>query len=135
MDALHNIQIESDRKKELREKENHDNLDHISKSAQESNQILKEMNEALKQNNTLLAEKNEMLEQSLEGIQDWLQSIFELDVLNGTEQKELLQQANALACEMAVSIEQGEKIDWNDKAADVGIQTVVSAIGMKGINI
>lgn len=139
MDALRNIQIEADKKKEMREKDNHDNLDYLSKSAKESNEILKEMNQTLKQNNALLQEKNEILESSLKDIQSLLQSIFNLEELNGVEQKELLQQSNALACEMAVSLENGEKINWCDKAADVGVQTVISAIGvllrMKGFNI
>ena len=139
MDALNSIKIEADKKFERREKENHDNIEYLSKSAQESNQILREMNETLRQNNALLSEKNEMLENSLEGINQVLQNIFDLNTINSEEQKELLQQANALACEIAVSLDKGEKINWKDKSADVGVQTVVSAIGlllrMKGINI
>lgn len=139
MDAMNSIKIEADKKYERREKENHDNIEYLSKSAQESNQILREMNETLRQNNALLSENNEMLEDSLEGINQLLQNIFDLNTINGSEQKELLQQANALACEMAASLEKGEKINWKDKAADLGVQTVVSAIGlllrMKGINI
>ena len=139
MDALHNVQIEADKKKEMREKDNHDNLDFLSKSAKESNEILKEMNQTLKQNNALLQEKNEILEERLADIQSLLQSIFNLNEMNGAEQKELLQQANALACEMAVSLENGEKINWLDKAADGGVQAVISAVGillrMKGFNI
>lgn len=78
-----------------------------------------------------------MLEDSLEGINQLLQNIFDLNTINSTEKKELLQHANSLACEIAVSLDKGEKINWKDKAADAGVQTVVSAIGlllrMKGI--
>lgn len=90
MDAINSIKIEADKKYERREKENHDNIEYLSKSAQESNQILREMNETLRQNNALLSEKNEMLEDSLEGINQLLQNIFDLNTINSEEQKELL---------------------------------------------
>ena len=48
-----------------------------------------------------------------------------------------MQQANALACEMAVAIDSGEKINWKDKAADGSVQVILFAITsllrMKGL--
>ena len=61
--------------------------------------------------------------------------IFNID----ESQKDQIEQITVLACQIAESLDRGEKIDWKDKAADGGVQMVISAIcmalRMKGINI
>lgn len=133
------IEYEDKIRKEKQDKENHDNLDFLAQNAQETIEVLKDMNSVLKRNNELLEEKNEGLEKSLSDIYGVLQEIFDVNFQNGLEQKELLQQANALACEISATLDRGEKVDWKDKAADGGVQVVISAISillkMKGILI
>ena len=131
------IEYEDKIRKEKQEEDNHDNLDFLAKNAQETIEILQDMNNVLKRNNELLEEKNEGLENTLSAIYEILGEIFEVNLQNGYDQKELLQQANALACEISATLDCGEKVDWKDKAADGGVQVVISAIGillkMKGI--
>lgn len=100
-------------------------------------QTLKEMNEVLKQNNKLLQEKNESLEIKLSNIQDVLYEILDVDIQNGEDQKKLMQEATALACEIVTALERGEKVNLKDKVADVGVQTFIFAVStvlkMKGL--
>ena len=122
-----------------RVEETRKNIRDIAQNANETNQLLKDLNKSLLETNELLVEKNEQLEDSLIGMTEILKSLFADNLSNWNNQIELMRQANALACEIAVSLDKGEKINWKDKAADVGVQTVVSAIGlllrMKGIII
>ncbi len=64
-----------------------------------------------------------------------LKMIFNID----ESQKDQIEQITVLACQIAESLDRGEKIDWKDKAADGGVQMVIAAIcmalRMKGINI
>ena len=124
------IEYEVKQKKEKQEQDNHDNLDFLAQSAQETIDVLKDMNQVLKKNNELLEEKNEGLENSLSDIYRVLEDIFNVDLQNGSEQKDLLQQANVLACEIAVTLDKGDKVNWKDKAADGSVQVVLSAIGL-----
>lgn len=85
----------------------------------------------------LLEEKNLTLEESLKSIKEILQALFSTTAENGAIQEDLLKQSNALACEISYSLDQGQKIDFKDKAADIGVQGLITAIGvllrMKGI--
>lgn len=122
-----------------REEETRKNIRDIAQNANETTQLLKDLNKSLTETNELLVEKNKQLEDSLIGMTDILKALFYENISNWKDQKGLMLQANALACEMAVSLDKGEKINWKDKAADVGAQTAVAAISlllrMKGINI
>ncbi len=83
----------------------------------------------------LLEKTNENLESYLSEMTNVLKMIFNID----ESQKDQIEQITVLACQIAESLDRGEKIDWKDKAADGGVQMVIAAIcmalRMKGINI
>lgn len=114
--------------KEVQEQENHDNLNSLVNDSQEMIALMKRQIE-------MLETSKESLENHLSEMTDALKLIFSID----EKQKDQMQQITALACQIAESLDRGEKIDWKDKAADGGIQMVISAIcmalRMKGINI
>ncbi|SEK33719.1 hypothetical protein SAMN02910377_00644 [Pseudobutyrivibrio ruminis] len=115
-------------RQEVREQENHDNLNSLANDSQEIITLMKRHIE-------LLETTNEKLESNLSEVTSVLKLIFD----NGEMQKDHMEQITALACQIAESLDRGEKIDWKDKAADGGVQFVVSAIcmalRMRGINI
>ncbi len=117
-------------KREQRASENHDNIAILANNSYEAI-------EALKENNSLLREQKEALEKSVMNLQSSLDSIvnilgdiFTVDYIHADDEKKLLQEANALACEIAVSLESGERIDWKDKVIDGGVQAAVAGIGV-----
>ncbi len=115
-------------RKEVREQENHDNLNSLANDSQEMIALMKRQIE-------MLEASKESLESNLSEMTNALKLILNDDEV----QKDQLQQITALACQIAESLDRGEKIDWKDKAADGGVQMVISAIcmalRMKGINI
>ena len=119
--------IENQRK-EAREQENHDNLNALANDSQEMIALMKRQIE-------ILETSNEKLETHLSEITNALKMIFDID----ENQKDQMQQITALACQIAESLDRGEKIDWKDKAADGGVQIAISAIcmalRMKGFNV
>lgn len=130
-------EFEEKQRKGLQDKENHDNLDSIAKNSDETNIILRELNEALKKNNELLEEKNKSLESSLINMHEVLQGIFTVDCQSGEAQEEQTEQINILIGQISESLSREEKVNWNDKVADAGVQMVIAAIGtflkIKGI--
>ncbi len=117
-----------ERRKKQQAEDNHDNLDYLVKNSRETICVLKEMNQVLKKQVELLQNENSDLQHSLEAISNILNELLDIDIKNGDEQKLLMQQANALACEMAVAIDSGKKINWKDKAADGSVQVILYAI-------
>ena len=115
-------------RKEVREQENHDNLNSLANDSQEMVALMKRQIE-------MLEASNASLESHLFEMTSGLKLILNVD----EDQKDQMQQITALACQIAESLDRGEKIDWKDKAADGGVQMVISAIcmalRMKGINI
>ena len=115
-------------KKERREIENHNNLNSLANDSQEMVMLMKRHIE-------LLEATNDKLESYLSEMTSVLKMIFTID----ESQKEQMQQIKSLAFQISESLDRGEKIDWKDKAADGGVQMVISAIcmalRMKGINI
>ena len=83
----------------------------------------------------LLEKTNENLESYLSEMTNVLKMIFNID----ESQKDQIEQITVLACQIAESLDRGEKIDWKDKVTDGGVQMVIAAIcmalRMKGINI
>ena len=128
-----------ERRKNQQAEENHDNLEYLVKNSQETIDVLKDMNLVLKKHVELLESENSDLQNSLAGVSDILHELLIVDIQNGDEQRMLMQQANALACEIAVALDSGEKVNWKDKAADGGVQVILSAIAiflrMNGFNI
>ena len=119
--------IEKQRKGAL-EKENHDNLNSLANDSQEMISLMKRQIEMLDRSNKNLAN-------NLSEMTDVLKLIFNVE----ESQKDQMQQVIDLACQIAESLNRGEKIDWKDKAADGGVQLAISAIcmalRMRGINI
>lgn len=115
-------------RREAREQENHDNLNTLANDSQEMIALMKRQIE-------MLEASKESLESNLSEMTNALKLILNDDEV----QKDQLQQITALACQIAESLDRGEKIDWKDKAADGGVQMVIYAIcmalRMKGINI
>ena len=115
-------------RKEVREQENHDNLNSLANDSQEMVALMKRQIEMLEASNA-----------SLESHLFEMTSVLKLILNVDEDQKDQMQQITALACQIAESLDRGEKIDWKDKAADGGVQMVISAIcmalRMKGINI
>lgn len=124
------VEWQERQRKEQQELENHDNLDFIANSSKETIEILKEMYQVQKRNSELLEEKSDSLELTLNSITDLLINLFASTVENGEIQEDLLRQANALACEISNTLDRGEKVDFKDKAADLGVQGFISAIGI-----
>lgn len=114
--------------KEVQEQENYDNLNSLVNDSQEMIALMKRQIE-------MLEKSKESLENHLSEMTDVLKLVFSID----ENQKDQMQQITALACQIAESLERGEKLDWKDKVADGGIQMVISAIcmalRMKGLNI
>ena len=131
------IELEEKQRKNIQDRENHDNLGYLAQNSLETINVLKEMNQVLKNHVELLEKERDGLENHLTDIYKVLSEVLETDIQNGEEQRELLQQANALACEISSTLDRGEKINWKDKTADGGVQVVISALGilmkMKGI--
>ena len=128
MNEMNQKSLVEKRRKEAQEQENHDNLNALANDSQEMIALMKRQIE-------ILETSNEKLENHLFEMTEALKMIFSID----ENQKDQMQQITALACQIAESLDRGEKIDWKDKAADGGVQMVISAIcmalRMKGINI
>jgi seryl-tRNA synthetase len=133
------LAIKASEEREKRENENHDNLEMIEKNTLITIEALQETNSLLKENNALLKEKNDKLEQSLGEISGILKDLLVVNVENGDDQKEQMQQVMALACEISVTLDKGEKINWKDKFADLGVQLIpavlMEVLKMRGIII
>lgn len=115
-------------RQEVREQENHDNLNSLANDSQEIITLMKHHIE-------LLEKTNENLESYLFEMTNVLKMIFNID----ESQKNQIEQITSLACQIAESLNRGEKINWKDKAADAGIQMTLAgicmALRMRGINI
>lgn len=122
-----------------RENENHDNLEMIEKNTSITIEALQETNSLLKENNALLKEKNDELEKALGEISTLLKESLVVDQENGVIQKEQMQQILAIACDISVTLDKGENINWKDKFADLGVQFIpavlMEVLRMRGIII
>ncbi len=133
------LEAEEKKLREKRENENHDNLEMIEKNTSITIEALQETNSLLKENNALLEEKNDELEKALGEISTLLKESLVVDQENGAIQKEQMQQVMALACEISVTLDKGEKINWKDKFADLGVQLIpavlLEVLRMRGVII
>ena len=119
---------EAAREKEIRENENHDHLERIARSTEESDKTLKDLNQTLKENNALLKEKNRRLEDSLDTIRSILISVCEIEYQNGKQEKAQLESVNALACQISNALDSGKKANLRGKIVDAGVQTFAAAL-------
>lgn len=133
------LAIKASEERIKRENENHDNLEMIEKNTSITIEALQETNSLLKENNALLKEKNDKLEKTLDEIRVLLKESLVVDQENGEIQKEQMQQILALACEISVTLDKGEMINWKDKFADLGVQFIPAVLlelfKMRGIII
>lgn len=119
---------EAAREKEIRENENHDHLERIARSTEESDKTLKDLNQTLKENNAFLKEKNRRLEDSLDTIRSILISVCEIEYQNGKQEKAQLESVNSLACQISNALDSSKKVNLKEKIADVGVQTFAAAL-------
>lgn len=133
------LAIKASEERVKHENENHDNLEMIEKNTSITIEALQETNYLLKENNALLKEENDELEKALGEISTLLKESLVVDQENGAIQKEQMQQIMALACEISVTLDKGEKINWKDKFADLGVQLIpavlLEVLRMRGIII
>ena len=123
--------------RERNEQEKRDSLKRIADNSEDTVNALKETNELLRQNNELLKRENESLSQRLEQVNKILENLFELEEENGEEQKELIQQALALAIQIDMSISENGKFDWKSAFANttttglfMGLQVYLHSKGL-----
>ena len=125
------------RERERNEREQRENIRRIADNSEDTVNALKETNELLRQNNELLKRENESLSGKLDEINKILGNLFDLEEENGEEQKELLQQALALAVQIDMSITQNGKFDWKGTLANttttglfMGLQVYLHSKGL-----
>ena len=119
--------IESNRQEREMKEDNHKALGRIADNSDTTVTALLDANSSLKQLNELLQEKNSTMQQAIMDMHVMLGQIINSMNENADAQKQLLQDANALACQMAVSLESGEKIDWKKKFVDGATQSLLLA--------
>lgn len=123
--------------RERNEREKRESLKRIADNSEDTVNSLKETNELLRQNNELLKLENENLSQRLDDISRILSKLFELEEENGDAQKDLLQQAVALAVQIDMSITENGKFDWKSALANttttglfMGLQVYLHSKGL-----
>ncbi|MBE6262826.1 MAG: hypothetical protein E7104_02495 [Prevotella sp.] len=119
--------IESNRQEREMKEDNHKALGRIADNSDTTVTALLDANSSLKQLNELLQERNSTMQQAIMDMHVMLGQIINSMNENANAQKQLLQDANALACQMAVSLESGEKIDWKNKFVDGATQSLLLA--------
>ena len=116
--------IKSREERDLREKENQDN---IRISAENSKEIVEKLQTQINQKDEDLQNQRElihMLKQQLDGISRTLSDLFILE----ENSQELQDEANILAREIYSLIIQGKKIDWKSMVLDKGVDLIIAAI-------
>ncbi len=106
------------------------NLDKLAKNSEEANDSLREINRMLKEKNELLTEQNQQLNNKLEEINRILNLLLNCTDEGNQDSKELKMQANALLCEISVTLDKGEKVDLKEKLADCSANVISTAFVM-----